>query len=113
LDKLPEDSTPQQQNLHALGSKKIAANAGDLIIWRTSLPHGASLNTADKPRVVQYITMNPANDENDEARKNRVNWWKERLAWGNAKGEEHHHGQVAKLGSLGRKLLGLDKWSED
>ncbi|MFP6724072.1 MAG: phytanoyl-CoA dioxygenase family protein [Candidatus Poribacteria bacterium] len=113
LDSLPEDSTPQQQDLHALGSEKIAANAGDLIIWRTSLPHGASLNTSDKPRIVQYITMNPANDQSDEARKNRVNWWKERLAWGSAKGEEHHHGQVAELDSLGRKLLGLDKWSED
>ena len=103
LDSLPEDSTPQQQDLHALGSEKIAANAGDLIIWRTSLPHGASLNTSDKPRIVQYITMNPANDQSDEARKNRVNWWKERLAWGSAKGEEHHHGQVAELDSLGRK----------
>jgi len=113
LDKLPENSTPQQQDLHALGSEKIPANAGDLIIWRTSLPHGASLNTSDKPRVVQYITMNPANDQNADVRKNRVNWWRERLAWDSAKGEEHHHGQVAELDSLGRKLLGLDKWNKD
>ena len=113
MDKLPADSTPQQQDLQALGSEKIAANAGDLIIWRTSLPHGASLNTSDKPRVVQYITMNPANDQNEDVRKNRVNWWKERLAWDSSKGEEHHHGQVAELDPLGRKLLGLDKWSKD
>ena len=57
--------------------------------------------------------MNPANDQNEDVRKNRVNWWKERLAWDSSKGEEHHHGQVAELDPLGRKLLGLDKWSKD
>ena len=57
--------------------------------------------------------MNPTNDQNADARKNRVNWWKERLAWDSAKGEEYHHGQAAELDSLGRKLLGLDKWSKD
>jgi hypothetical protein len=35
----------------------IAANAGDLIIWRSDIPHGASANRAALPRLVQYVTM--------------------------------------------------------
>lgn len=37
----------------------IAANAGDLVIWRQELPHGASANTSQRPRMVQYVTMYP------------------------------------------------------
>lgn len=37
----------------------IAAAAGDLVIWRQDLPHGASANTADRPRLAQYVTMYP------------------------------------------------------
>ena len=35
----------------------IPANAGDLIIWRQELPHAASPNRADRPRLAQYLTM--------------------------------------------------------
>ncbi|GAB5350165.1 phytanoyl-CoA dioxygenase family protein [Alteriqipengyuania sp. 357] len=35
--------------------KRIAASAGDLIIWRQDLPHGASPNRSDRPRLVQYL----------------------------------------------------------
>ena len=44
-------------------SVPIAAGAGDLIIWRTALPHGHSPNTGERPRVAQYITMSPAPTE--------------------------------------------------
>jgi hypothetical protein len=37
----------------------IAGNAGDLVIWRQELPHGASANTAAKPRMAQYVTFYP------------------------------------------------------
>ncbi len=37
----------------------IAAKAGDLIIWHHALPHGASANKADLPRMVQYINCYP------------------------------------------------------
>lgn len=33
----------------------IPGRAGDLVIWRHELPHGASPNTADRPRMVQYV----------------------------------------------------------
>ena len=30
------------------------ANAGDLVIWHSLLPHGSSINTGTLPRVAQY-----------------------------------------------------------
>ncbi len=38
----------------------IAAGAGDLIIWRQDLPHGATPSRTDRPRMAQYLTMYPA-----------------------------------------------------
>jgi len=59
LAELPAGADPQQQDLHTLGAKPIAAEAGDFIIWHHTLPHGNSPNTAKYPRIVQYITMYP------------------------------------------------------
>lgn len=66
LNSLPEGANPREQNLHALGSKPIAAEAGDFIIWHHALPHGSSPNRFTKPRFVQYITYTPA-DEKESA----------------------------------------------
>ena len=57
---LPEGTNPRTENLHALGSLPIAANAGDFIIWHQALPHGSRPNTSSKPRFVQYINYQPA-----------------------------------------------------
>lgn len=35
----------------------VAGKEGDLVIWRQDLPHGASPNTSDKPRLAQYLNM--------------------------------------------------------
>lgn len=63
LHSLPEGTSPQFEDLHALGSQPIAANAGDLIIWHQALPHGSSPNTSSLPRLVQYINYEPLNME--------------------------------------------------
>jgi len=60
LSSLPEGTNPRIENLHALGSLPIAAEAGDFIIWHQALPHGSSPNTSAKPRFVQYINYQPA-----------------------------------------------------
>jgi ectoine hydroxylase-related dioxygenase (phytanoyl-CoA dioxygenase family) len=52
----------QQQNWADWPVKAIAAKAGDLIIWHQALPHGASRNTAEWPRMVHYINMYPLVD---------------------------------------------------
>lgn len=60
LRSLPDGTNPRTENLHALGSLPIAAEAGDFIIWQQALPHGSSPNTSLKPRFVQYINYQPA-----------------------------------------------------
>lgn len=56
------DADPRQVDLSA-EARTIAANAGDLIIWRQDLPHGASPNRADRPRMAQYVNMYSADLE--------------------------------------------------
>jgi ectoine hydroxylase-related dioxygenase (phytanoyl-CoA dioxygenase family) len=46
----------------------IAGRAGDLIICRHDLPHGASPNRAGSPRLVQYLSMFPP-------------WFEEQSVW--------------------------------
>ena len=59
LEGLGEGVDPRRVDLSA-GARRIAANAGDLIIWHSALPHGASPNTGDRPRLAQYVTQYPA-----------------------------------------------------
>ena len=112
LESLPKDADPKQQDLESLGAEPIAGKAGDLIIWHSSLPHGAGPNSADQPRVAQYITMFPAEEESEEARAKRIDGWRNRGAGftGEREEKENAEGKTAKLTPLGRKLLGLDKW---
>lgn len=50
---------PSLEDFDAFGPVSIAAGAGDLIIWRSSLPHGSQPNRAQRPRLVHYLTMYP------------------------------------------------------
>jgi hypothetical protein len=59
LERLGEGVDPRRVDLSAQ-ARRIAANAGDLIIWNSALPHGASPNTGDQPRLAQYVTRYPA-----------------------------------------------------
>src|SRR5580658_8502366 len=59
LESLPDGVDPRRVDLSA-EARRIAANAGDLIIWHSALPHGASPNTGDHPRLAQYVTQYPA-----------------------------------------------------
>jgi hypothetical protein len=60
LRSLPSGCDPTLEDLGALGRvKSIAAHAGDLILWSAALPHGPQANTAQRPRIVHYLTMYP------------------------------------------------------
>lgn len=48
------NSDPRQVDLDA-EAITIPAGAGDLVIWRQDLPHGASPNRAVRPRMAQYV----------------------------------------------------------
>ena len=94
----------------------MAGNAGDLIIWRTALPHSASINRGARPRVAQYIAMEPARNDDKKARQICIDFWRDRLTGRFAlggryrKGREHHESPTAELTPLGRKLAGVDLW---
>ena len=114
LDSLPPDADPKQQDLLGLGTRRIAAEAGDLIIWHIALPHTAGLNRGSSPRVAQYITMGPAGDDSEEGRRGRIAFWRDRLSGLGRYEKEREHDELpaARLTPLGRKLAGVDPWGD-
>ena len=56
LAALPSGADPRRQDLTG-EARPVPAGAGDLIIWRQDLPHGASPNRSAHPRLVQYVNM--------------------------------------------------------
>lgn len=112
----PPHRNPRVPDLTGLEIKRIPAKAGDLIIWHVGLPHGNGPNTSDKPRLAQYITMYPAPENDEEARRARIAQWCEhrppgtQVFPGDPRRIEEEHGKTAELTPLGRKLLGLDLW---
>jgi hypothetical protein len=63
LNALPPEADPRREDLGVFERVSVAARAGDMIIWHQALPHGASPNRAKRPRIVQYITLNPTTSE--------------------------------------------------
>jgi hypothetical protein len=67
-------------------------------------------------RIAQYISMMPAEEENETLRQWRINSWRDRIAPegyafpGDPRKWEQTKYQRAELTPLGKKLLGLEKW---
>jgi hypothetical protein len=96
---------------------KVKMEAGDLLIFNSSQPHGIRPNlSGNKVRIAQYISMMPAEEDNEPLRQWRVTSWRDRVAPegyafpGDPRGWEKTKYGTAQLSSLGGKLLGLDKW---
>jgi len=96
---------------------KVKLNAGDLLIFNSTQPHGIRPNLSkDKVRIAQYISMMPAEEENEELKQWRINSWKNRIAPsgyafpGDPRNFEQEKYDRAELNELGEKLLGLKKW---
>jgi hypothetical protein len=111
----PLDRDPARPDMAGLTVKNVAASAGDLLVWHSLLPHGNSQNTSDKPRWCQYILMTPAEEDNEMVRQQRMRMWQDSLTPsdfpGDPRGREQQDGKQAELTPLGRKLLGLDRWT--
>jgi len=97
--------------------KKVKMEAGDLLIFNSLQPHGIRPNTsADKVRMAQYISMMPAEEDNESLREWRITSWRDRVAPqgyafpGDPRNWEQTKYGTAQLSELGRKLLGLEKW---
>ena len=41
------------------GAPPVRLRAGDLVIWRHEIPHGASANRSDQPRLAHYVNHYP------------------------------------------------------
>lgn len=118
LPRQPADRNPRVPDMTGYHITKVPMHAGDLVIWSTLTPHGNGHNVDDRPRLAQYITMHPAEEDNVELRETRVNCWRRRLPPpgkafpGDPRKIEEASGVVPELTPLGRKLLGLDPWGD-
>jgi hypothetical protein len=115
----PEDRDHFQPDIRGLEDKivKVSMKAGDLLIFNSTQPHGIRPNKSkDKVRIAQYISMMPAEEENEEMRRWRINSWKNRIAPegyafpGDPRNWEQTRYGTAGLSDLGEKLLGLRPW---
>ena len=98
---------------------KVPLAAGDLVVWKTTLLHGNGRNSAERPRLAQYLAMNPlppAGGQRETVRRERIISWStcappDADAFpGDPRRIEEQRGEPASLSSLGRRLLGLDEW---
>jgi hypothetical protein len=115
----PDDRNRFQPDIAGFEDKlvKVKMEAGDLLIFNSSQPHGIRANNSkDKVRVAQYIAMAPAEEDNEPLRQWRVNSWQHRIAPegyafpGDPRQWEQTRYHTAELSDLGKKVLGLKKW---
>ncbi len=115
----PEDRNRFQPDTSAFEGQfvKVKMEAGDLLIFNSTQPHGIRPNlTKDKVRIAQYISMMPAEEDNEAQRQWRITSWRDRKAPegyafpGDPRGWEVNKYKTAELNDLGKKLLGLEKW---
>lgn len=115
----PDDRNRFQPDISGLADKivKVPLEAGDLLIFNSCEPHGIRPNlSSNKVRIAQYISMMPAEPENDSLKEWRINSWKNRMAPegyafpGDPRNWEQEKYETAKLSELGEKLLGSRPW---
>lgn len=115
----PVDRDRFQPDITGLEDKlvKVKMEAGDLLIFNSTQPHGIRPNrSANKVRMAQYISMMPAEPENQPLLQWRLHSWKNRVAPegyafpGDPRNWEQTKYQTAALSPLGKKLLGADPW---
>lgn len=115
----PGDRDHFQPDISGLEDKivKVRMEAGDLLIFNSTQPHGIRPNRSkDMVRMAQYISMMPAEENNDTQRQWRINSWRNRIAPegyafpGDPRNWEQTKYEAAKLSPLGEKLLGLKPW---
>ena len=112
----PADRDPYVPDLTGFEVQFISMKAGDLLIFNSLLPHGIRPNQSDKVRMAQYISMVPAEEDNQPIRDWRVRSLQERLPPegfafpGDPRNWEQVKYPQAELTPLGEKLLGLVSW---
>jgi len=113
----PADRDYFKPDVSGFEKVKVKMEAGDLLIFNSLEPHGIRPNnTRDKVRLAQYISMMPAEEDNETLRQWRINSWRDRIAPegyafpGDPRKWEQTRYKTAELTTLGEKLLGLENW---
>lgn len=112
----PEDRNPMSPDTTGLEIVNISMEPGDLLIFNSLLAHGIRPNRSeDRVRMAQYISMQPADENNEAERQIRVNSWQnrkapKRAAFPGDPREWEKNAPVADLTPLGKRLLGLERW---
>ena len=113
----PADRDRFKPDVTGFETVKVKMEAGDLLIFNSSEPHGIRANrSGDKVRMAQYISMMPAQEENEALRQWRISSWRDRrppegYAFpGDPRNWEATRYPRAVLTELGEKLLGLRSW---
>jgi hypothetical protein len=113
----PADRDHFKPDTTGFTTTKVKMEAGDLLIFNSLQPHGIRPNLSkNKVRLAQYISMMPAEEDNEALLQWRISSWRDRRAPegyafpGDPRGWEQTKYGTAELSPLGRKLLGLDRW---
>lgn len=112
----PDDRDHYKPDTTGFEIVKVKLNAGDLLIFNSTLPHGIRANTSgNKVRIAQYVAMMPAQEHDQDLVDWRINSWQSReamqgYAFPGDPMEREKRNPVAELTDLGKKLLGLEKW---
>lgn len=113
----PPDRDPFYPDTTGFEIQFVSLKAGDLLIWNTLLAHGIKPNTSrDRVRMAQYISMYPADENNNQVREMRIRSWRDReppqgFAFpGDPREWEKKRYPRAQLSELGESLLGLRAW---
>jgi len=113
----PADRDPMHPDMTGQTVVNIDMEPGDLMIFNSLLAHGVRPNHSDnRVRMAQYISMHPAEFENEVERRERVRLWRDldhphRDAFpGDPREWEKNNAPTAKLTELGEKLLGTKRW---
>jgi hypothetical protein len=114
----PEDRDHFKPDITGFDLVKVKMDVGDLLIFNSLQPHGIRPNrSVNKVRLAQYISMMPAQEDDELLRQWRIESWRERKAPegyafpGDPREWEKIKYDTAVLSPLGKKLLGLEKWS--
>jgi hypothetical protein len=113
----PADRNHFMPDISGFDLVKVPLEAGDLLIFNSLEPHGIRPNLSkDKVRIAQYLSMMPAEEDNEALKQWRVQSWQNRIAPegyafpGDPRNWELTRYATAELNDLGKKLLGLSPW---
>ncbi|WP_020410879.1 phytanoyl-CoA dioxygenase family protein [Hahella ganghwensis] len=112
----PANRDPYVPDLTGYEIEFIPLEAGDLLIFNALLPHGIRPNRSQRVRMAQYISMVPAEEDNQCMKEWRIRSWQNREAPsgyafpGDPREWEKTRYPHAELTLLGEKLLGKTSW---